>query len=131
MNEYWTRICRKKVQYVLYMFLISYIYTLLTCCLVTIIKEMLVTSQKLYFTLILPTPKVISLCNQYRARPDCTSVQSDQALLLLADQFRVFILTSLKMIMECSKNRRWIISFKEFGMVRVKHWWFSPCRLYL
>ena len=27
-------------------------------------------------TLILPTPKVISLCQQYRARSDCTSVQS-------------------------------------------------------
>ena len=31
-------------------------------------------------TLILPTPKLISLCHQYRARPPaCTSVQSDQA----------------------------------------------------
>ena len=33
-----------------------------------------------YLTLILPTPKVISLCHRYRAKPACTSVQSDQAL---------------------------------------------------
>ena len=31
-------------------------------------------------TLILPTPKVISFCHQYRARPACTCLQSDQAL---------------------------------------------------
>ena len=30
-------------------------------------------------TLILPTPKVINLCHQYRARPVCTSMQSDLA----------------------------------------------------
>ena len=32
------------------------------------------------FLLTLPEPKVINLCPQYRARPNCTSVQSDQAL---------------------------------------------------
>ena len=31
-------------------------------------------------TLILPTPKVIRFCHQYRAKSACTSVQSDQAL---------------------------------------------------
>ena len=31
-------------------------------------------------TLILPTPKMIVLCHQHRARPACTSVQSDQDL---------------------------------------------------
>ena len=35
---------------------------------------------KILLTLILPTPKVISFCHQYRARPACTSVQSDQSL---------------------------------------------------
>ena len=36
--------------------------------------------QTCMLTLCLPTPKVISLCHQYRVRPVCTSVQSDQAL---------------------------------------------------
>ena len=39
------------------------------------------SSQRTAFlTIILPTPKMISLSHQYRARPACTSVQSDQAL---------------------------------------------------
>ena len=33
-----------------------------------------------FLTLILPTPKVMRLCHQYRARPACTSLQADQAL---------------------------------------------------
>ena len=45
-------------------------------------------------TLILSTPKVISLCQQYRVRPVCTSVQSDQALYCWADQLQVLILIS-------------------------------------
>ena len=32
------------------------------------------------FNLTLPTPKVITICHQYRARPSCTPVQSDQSL---------------------------------------------------
>ena len=74
-------------------------------------------------TLILPTPKVISLwCHQYRARPTCTSVQCDQALYCwpTSSWYQVLILISLKMIMDSAKNWRWIIPFKKFGMVSVK-----------
>ena len=39
-------------------------------------------------TLILPTPKVISLCHQYRGRQACTSVQFDQALYCWLTNFR-------------------------------------------
>ena len=62
-----------------------------------------------------------NFCNQYRARPACTSIQSDQGSILLADQLQVLILGSLKMIIENSKNRRWIISFKKFSRLWVKH----------
>ena len=82
-------------------------------------------SVSLGLTLILPTPKVISLCYLYRARPACTSVQSDQALYCWLTNFKVFPLISLKMIMESSINARWIIPFKKFGMVTVNisFWW--------
>ena len=36
----------------------------------------------------LPTPKVISLCHQYWARPACTSVQADQALYCWLNNFK-------------------------------------------
>ena len=66
-------------------------------------------------TLIMPKPKVICLCHQYRARSACTyrlcSVQSDQ-------QLQVFILIFLNMIGGSSKNVRWLIIFKNFGIVR-------------
>ena len=39
-------------------------------------------------TVILPTPKVISICHQYRARPGCTSVQSDQTLYCWLTNFK-------------------------------------------
>ena len=58
------------------------------------------------FACILLELKVISLCHQYRARPACTSVQSDQALycsILLPDQLKVLILISLKMILTVLK----------------------------
>ena len=48
------------------------------------------TSTALFWTFILLIPKVISLCNQYRAWPDCTSVQSDQALYWLLTNFSSF-----------------------------------------
>ena len=38
------------------------------------------TGEFPFLTLILPTPKVISICHQYRARPACIPMQSDQAL---------------------------------------------------
>ena len=46
-------------------------------------------------TLILPIPKVISLCQQYRARPACTFLQSDQALFLWLPNCQVLILIIL------------------------------------
>ena len=67
----------------------------------SVIKVLQVTAE-LSLTRILPTPKVNSLCHQYRA---CTSVQS----ILLADQLQVFILKTLK-----------TIRFKKFGRLRVK-----------
>ena len=60
-------------------------------------------------TLILPTPRVIRLCRHYRARPAYTS-----------DQLQVFIMISLKLLMDSDKNVGRIISFKKFGMIRVK-----------
>ena len=69
----------------------------------------------MFLTLILPTPKVISHCHKYRARPACSSTQSDQALYCW-----VFILISLKIILDSAKNFRWIIPFEKLGMVRVK-----------
>ena len=39
-------------------------------------------------TLNQPKPKVISLCHQYKARPACTSVQSDQALCCWLTNFK-------------------------------------------
>ena len=45
-----------------------------------------------------------SLCHQYRARPACTFVQSDQALYYWLTNFHVLILISLKMIMVSPKN---------------------------
>ena len=57
------------------------------------------------------------------------SVQSQTSLhicavwpgsILLTDQLQVLILFSLKMILESSKNGRWIISFKEFRRWRLK-----------
>ena len=56
-----------------------------------------------------------SLCHQYRARPACTSVQSDQTLYCWLINFK-----SLKMIMESAEKWRWISPFKKFSMKRVK-----------
>ena len=39
-------------------------------------------------TLILPTPKEVSLCHQYSARPACTSMHSDQALYCWLTNFK-------------------------------------------
>ena len=59
--------------------------------------------------------KVIILCHQCRARPACTSVLSDQAIYYWLTNFKfsswVLILISLKMIMDSSKNGKWIIPF--------------------
>ena len=38
--------------------------------------------------LILPTPKVISLCHQFRAKSACTFMQSDQALYCWVTSFK-------------------------------------------
>ena len=47
-------------------------------------------------TLILPESKMIGLCHQYRARPDSTSVQSDQTQCSWLAQIQVLTLISLK-----------------------------------
>ena len=73
-----------------------------------------------YLTLILLKPKVISLCHHYTARPACTSVQSDQTLYWWLTNLKVFTWKSLlKMIMDRSKNGKWIIPFKELSRLRV------------
>ena len=48
--------------------------------------------------------KVVSLRHQYRVRPDYISVQFDQALYCWLTIFK-FILTSLRMKMDCSKKK--------------------------
>ena len=63
----------------------------------------------IHLTLILLELKVVSLCHQYRVRPACTSVQSNQALHMLADQLHVLILIPLKLIIEGSKTGRWTV----------------------
>ena len=76
----------------------------------------LIVHVRAMLTLILPTRKVISLCHPYRARPAvCPSS------ILLADHLQVPILISLTMIMDSAKIGR-NISFKKFGMVRVKNY---------
>ena len=70
-----------------------------------------------HLTLIPPKSKVISPCHQYRARPACTSVKSDQALYCCLTNFQVLILIPLNMIKDGSKNVRWIIPFKKFGLI--------------
>ena len=74
-------------------------------------------------TLILPSPKEISICQKYRARPACTSVPADRA----ADQALNCWLTNSsfhldipKMITDRFRNILWSILFKKFDMVRVK-----------
>ena len=95
-------------------FLNSEIYTLLYKFI-----DLISSNKKSILTLILPTPKVINLCHQYRARPACTDVQSDHALYCWLTNCQSFILISLNMIMDSAKNVGIIISFKKFGMVRV------------
>ena len=96
-----------------------------------------IVTHYVILTLILPTLKVISLCHQYRARPECTSMQSDQALYCWLTNFKVFILISLKLTMDSAKMQGWFFfSFKKFGMIRVKTTanynrliWFKQCFL--
>ena len=64
------------------------------------------TGWKSYILLLNPYPagtKMISLCYQCRARPVCTSVQSDEALYCWITNFQVFILISLNMIQKGKK----------------------------
>ena len=56
-----------------------------------------------YFTLTLLEPKVIGLCYQYRARPTCKSMQSDQALYCWLTRFKFSSWISLKTIGEFQK----------------------------
>ena len=62
--------------------------------------------QFIVLTLILPTPKAISLCHQY--------IEPGQP-----DHLENFILISLKLIMNSAKNVGRIISFRKFDMIRV------------
>ena len=71
-----------------------------------------------FLTLIHLEVKVISLCHQHRARPSCTSMHSNQFLYCWLINFLIKI--SLKMIMDRSKNGRWIIPFQKFSRLRVK-----------
>ena len=69
-------------------------------------------------TLILVEPKKIILCHQFSARPACTSMRYDQALYCWFTIFKSH-LDILKMIINNSKNGRWIIIFKKFSMLWV------------
>ena len=75
------------------------------------------------------TESYFSLCHQYRARPVCTSMQSDQALYCWLTSYQVIILISLKMIMDSSKfsysvmnNFYWNSLKKEFFSFSIKIW---------
>ena len=70
-----------------------------------------------YLTLILPTTKILAFA--ISIEPGQTAQTVWPGCILLADQLQVFILISLKMIMDKSKNRRWIFPFMKLGMVRV------------
>ena len=74
---------------------------------------------RLNLTLISLKPKVINLCHQYRARPTCTSMQSDQALYSVNWPSSNSHFDTSKMKMYSAKNGRWIIQFKKFGRLRV------------
>ena len=80
--------------------------------------EHLVTQINWALTLILPTPKAISLCHQYKARPACIPCSLTR-LYTVVDHLQVFIWISLKLIMDSAKKWRWIIPFMKFGRVRV------------
>ena len=73
-------------------------------------------------TLTLLEPKAFSLCHQCRARPACTSVQSDQAEALYCCWLTNFKFSSwypYKSIMESSEDGRRIIPVKNFSRWRV------------
>ena len=53
------------------------------------------------------------------------SVHSDQGLSCLLTNFQVLILIFFKMIMDSSKNGRWIIPLKKFGRLRVNRKYYS------
>ena len=98
-------------------------------------------------TLIMLDRKVISLCHQYRARPACTSVQSDiQAGLVLYSLLTNFSpVIFLKLTMDNSKSGRWITAFKKCIKLRVNFvnliytghlvcvlgWFNSDCKVYV
>ena len=71
-------------------------------------------------TLILPKPKIISLCHHYRTRSAGTSAQSDQAIHSVGWPKSSTHLDFPKMIMDSAKNVRWIIPFKKFGRLMVE-----------
>ena len=80
--------------------------------------------------------KKINLCHKYRAWPAFTSMQSNQALYCWLTNFKVLILTSLKMTMKCYKHGRCIIQFKKFSRLRVrldlvKHLFVSSLKSYI
>ena len=79
-----------------------------------------------WLTLILLELKVINFCHHYSARPACTSMQSDLAL-LLADQLQVLILISLKVTKDSSITGSWVIPFRKCSRLRVLH---SSCLCY-
>ena len=68
----------------------------------------------LLLTLILLEAKVISPCQQYRARSACKSVQSDQALYCkLRLNFQVLILISQKKVMGSCNDKKQILKWKK------------------
>ena len=89
------------------------------------LKFLLEINMYIYFlTLILPTPKVISLCHCIEpgqpAHPCCQT-----CLYTVGWPSLSFHLDVPKIIMDSDKNERRIIPFMKFGMVRVNSW--SQC----
>ena len=75
--------------------------------------------RSLHETLILLETNSISLCHQYRAGPDPCSLTR-----LFTVGWPTFISSHLdisKMMMDNSKHWRWIISFKKFSWLGLKH----------
>ena len=71
---------------------------------VSLTKSTLVKILMPPLTLILLELKVISLYHQYKARPDCTSMQSDQALYTVG-----MATTNSHFDKDSSKNGRWSV----------------------
>ena len=101
-------------------------YMILEICFVHFILCKVVFNTNLYRTELNPypaEPKVICFCHQYRARPACTSMKSDQALYCWLAKFKYLDIPKNDNG-QCQKNGKWIIPFKKSGRLSVNKYMF-------